>query len=164
MPIPAGFVQHMSGFWMRTSDQAGPFSSDGTNMTLVTVAAVAGAAGYPAGATPLTNSSGNVANATAVATLAGAAGLTTYITGFQITGTGATAAAAVTATLAGIIGGTASYTIAAMAGAVLANNSLLVDFSYPIPASAVNTAIVLTLPALGIGNTNSTVTARGYRV
>lgn len=127
------------------------------------VQAAAGQAGYPAGSTPVSAASGVVANAAAVATLASAAGLTTYCSGFEITGGGATAAALVAATVAGLIGGTATYTVGVVAGATAPNAPLLVTFNPPIPASAVNTAIVVTVPALGAGNTNSAVVAHGFR-
>ena len=133
-------------------------------MTLVTAAPVAGAAAYPTGATPISAASGNVANASAVATLAAVAGKTTYITAFQITGGGATAASLVSATLAGLLGGTATYTYGVVAGAVLKNPDIIVTFDLPLPASAVNTAIVLTLPALGVGNTNAAVAAQGFQL
>ena len=64
-------------------------------------AAGSGTAGYPAGATPLTASSGNVAATATTATLSGAAGATTYITGFEVTGAGATAASVITVTITG---------------------------------------------------------------
>lgn len=115
-------------------------------------------------AADITAASGNVANAAAVATLAGAAGKTTYITGFEVTGTGATAALAVSVTVTGTTGGTLTYTYAAAAGAAVANTPLIVSFPNPIPASDVNTAIAVTVPALGAGNTNSTVVAHGYQV
>ena len=41
---------------------------------------------------------------------------------------------------------------------------MTVVFNPPLPASAVNTAIVLTLPALGLGNTNAAAVAHGYSV
>ena len=130
-------------------------------------ATATGTAGYPAssGSTtaPLSASSGNVANAAAVATLAAAAAVTTYISGFEVTSGGATAASLVSITITGLIGGTATYTLGVVAGAAAANVPLVVCFNPPIPASAVNTAIVVTVPALGAGNTNSTVVAHGYR-
>lgn len=119
---------------------------------------------YPLGATPLTASSGNVANASAVATLAGTANKTTYISGFQITGSGATVGLPVTVTVTGLISGTNSYTYSAVAGVLLENQALLVTFNPPIPASAQNTAIVVTCPALGTGNTNNVVNAQGYQL
>lgn len=118
----------------------------------------------PTGAVAVTSSSGNVAATSAVATLAGAVGKTTYITGFEITAGGATAAALVVATLTGLLGGAASYIYAAPAGATLGAQPLIVAFPEPIPASAVNTAIVLTLPSLGAGNTNAAVVAHGFQI
>ena len=118
---------------------------------------------YVAGSTPLNASSGNVAAAVATATLAGAAGVTTYLTGFEVTGAGATAGIAVTVTVTGTLGGTMSYTYTAATGATVANQPLIVEFSPAIPASAVNTSIVVSCPSLGAGNTNNTVVAHGYR-
>jgi hypothetical protein len=113
-------------------------------------------------ATPIVNSSANVGNASAVATLAAVAGRTTYITGFEITAGGATTGASVTATVVGILGGTLNYTFTVASGALVSSYPLIVTFDTPVPASAVNTAIVVTLPALGAGNTNATVVAHGY--
>ena len=123
-----------------------------------------GAAGYQAGATPVSASSGNVANAAAAATLPAVAGKTTYVTGFEITGAGATAAAVVLATLTGLTGGTATYVVVAPAGATTSITPLVVQFPAPIPASSVNAAITLTLPALGAGNTNAAVVAHGFQL
>lgn len=119
---------------------------------------------YPAAATPITNSSGNVANSNAVATLAAAVGKTTYITGFEITAGGATTGALVTVTVVGPVTGTMSYTFAAPTGATVGAEPLIVEFPVAIPASATNTAIVVTLPALGSGNTNATAVAHGYQL
>lgn len=116
------------------------------------------------GVTYLTSSSGNVAAASAVATLAGAAGVTTYITGFVLTAAGATAAAVVNATVTGLIGGTATFTFTFPAGATVGATPLFVNFPTPIPASAANTSIVVTLPSGGAGNTNAAATAFGFRV
>lgn len=116
-------------------------------------------------ATPgtLTAASGNVANANAVATLAGAAGKTTYIIGFQCTAAGATGAAVANLTVAGVITGTMTYTFVFPAGATVAATPLNVFFASPIPASATNTAIVVTLPAGGTGNTNAACNAQGFQ-
>lgn len=119
---------------------------------------------YPAGATALQSSSGNVADAAAAATLNAAAGKTTYISGFQVTSGGATAASLKSVSVTGLLGGTATYTIGVVAGATLPNAHLIVTFNPPIPASAANTAIVVTVPALGAGNTNATVTAHGFQL
>lgn len=121
-----------------------------------------GGNGLPSGATAVNAASGNVANAVATATLAAVAGKTNYVTGFEITAGGATAAALVAATLTGILGGTATYIYAAPAGAAVGATPLIVQFQTPIPASAVNTAIAISLPALGAGNTNAAVAIHGF--
>jgi hypothetical protein len=108
-------------------------------------------------------SSGNVANATATATLAAAGNLTNWITGFEITNGGATAASCVTATVTGLVGGAESYTVCAPTGAGVAATPLLVQYTSPVPASGPGVAISVSLPALGSGNTNSTVNIHGYR-
>lgn len=114
--------------------------------------------------TAINAASGNVANASAAATLTGADGKVTHICGFSITSTGSTAAAVVSATVTGLTGGTATFTYATVAGATLSNQPLVVTFTQCIPASDANTAIVVTLPALGLGNTNATVNAWGFRL
>ena len=118
----------------------------------------------PIPGTPLAASSGNVAAATATATLGAVANQTTYITGFEVTGSGATAGLPVTCTVTGILGGTLSYTYSAAAGVLVANVPLIVEYSTPIPASAVNVSIVVSCPTLGTGNTNNTVTAHGFQL
>lgn len=113
-------------------------------------------------ATPVTATSGNVANAIATATIPAIAGKTAYISGFTISGAGATAAAVVNPTVTGVIGGTKTFVACAVAGATVMNPVLDVQFCPPIPASAVNTAIAVACPALGAGNTNNTVNAYGF--
>jgi hypothetical protein len=111
----------------------------------------------------LSSSSANAAAANNN-TLPGAAGATTYVTGFEITGDGATAGAIITVTLTGILGGTATYYITIPAGATTAITPLAVEFSSPgFPASGANTAITLNVPSFGAGNTNAAVTIRGYQ-
>lgn len=117
----------------------------------------------PTGTTALHSSSGNVAAAAATATLAGAAGVTTYISGLQFTSSGATAASVVTGTVTGLLGGTMSFTVPVIAGATLANQPIVIEFYPPLPASAANTSIVASVPSLGAGNTNATISAWGYR-
>lgn len=107
-------------------------------------------------------SSGNVANASAVATLTSSATKTAHINSFQCTGAGATGASVVLVTVAGVITGTMTYVVAVPAGVTLPLTPLIVSFGGPVPASAVNTNIVVTMPALGAGNTNAACTAQGY--
>lgn len=114
------------------------------------------------GALQANPSSGNVANASAVATLAAAAGRMNYATGLEITFSGATAASVVIATLTGALGGTMSFIIAVPAGVAVGGVPLTVEFNRPIQASALNIAMTLTLPALGAGNTNACVNLHGF--
>lgn len=117
----------------------------------------------PAGSTPINASSGDVANATATATLAAAAGQFTYLSGFVITGAGATGASVVTATVAGVTGGPLSYDIAVPAGAAVGITPLMVTFTTPVRSSAVNTAIVVSAPPFGAGNLHAAVSATGFQ-
>jgi hypothetical protein len=118
----------------------------------------------PAGATLTTQSSGNVANATAAATLTGAVGKTTYITGFSVTGSGATVGLPVSVTITGLLGGTATFTYTASVGALVPNTPLVEKFIPPMPSSTTNTNIVVSCPALGAGNTNNTTVVTGYTI
>lgn len=113
-------------------------------------------------ATPIRGASGNVANASAAATLTGTATTTVYITGFTCTAGGATAAAEVDLTVTGTLGGTMTYTQGAPAGAGVPPNTLSVNFNPAYPASAVNTPIVVTMPALGAGNAHAACVATGF--
>ena len=145
-------VQNITGRQAPTSEFI-PVTPDGAN----TAASV-----YPYGAVALSEGSANVANASGVATLTGTTTTTVYISGFQMTDAGATAGSTATVTVAGLLGGTRSFTYAFATGAVIANTPLNVRFSPPLPASAVNTAIVVTCPASGTGGTNNTVNAQGF--
>lgn len=118
---------------------------------------------YPSGATAINASSGNKAAAIASAALTAASGKTTYITGFSIVGTGATAASVVLAT---VTDGTwtLTYPLAVPAGVTTQNTPLIVSFNPPLPASAQNTAITVSCPSLGSGNTNNCVNAQGYQL
>lgn len=107
-------------------------------------------------------SSGNVANATAAATIPAVAAKTNFLEGVQITAGGATAGQCVNATVVGLLGGTITYTYCSATGAGLPSPSLVVAFNPPLPASAVNTAITLSVPALGTGNTNAAASIQGF--
>lgn len=94
--------------------------------------------------------------------LAAAAAKTTYITGFAVTGGGATAASVIRIT----VDGTATqlnYDLGIPAGATLGVTPLIVTFSRPIPASAVNSAITLNVPSFGAGNTIAAAAVYGYQ-
>lgn len=112
----------------------------------------------------LTTSATAAAGALAPALAAPTAGETNFITGFEVTGGGATAASVIAVTVTGTIGGTLNYRLAVTAGATLATGPLLVVFPNPIPASAVNTAITLNVPSFGAGNTDAAATIHGFKL
>lgn len=117
---------------------------------------------FPDGSTVVSASSGNVAAAVAAATIPAVVAKTNYLTGFAISGAGATAGLPVTVTITGVLGGTQSYTYVAAAGVLVANVPLVITFPYPLQATGTNVAIVVSCPSLGIGNTNNTTVAYGY--
>jgi hypothetical protein len=96
------------------------------------------------------------------ASLSAVAGKTTYVTGFTVTGTGATAASVITVTVTGI-SPTLNYSILIPAGVTTAITTLTVQFPQPIPASATNTAVVVNCPSFGAGNTNASCSAYGFQ-
>lgn len=121
------------------------------------------AAGGPAGGTPVHASSGNVANAAAVATLPGVAGKTTWLTSFEVTAAGATAALDVNVTV--VAGATTlTYAFTFPIGAAVGAVPLVVVLPAPLSAGAPNTPITVTLPAGGAGNTNAAVNAHGFQL
>ena len=121
-----------------------------------------GASGIPTGATPINNSSGNVANGIASISIPAAPGKTSYITGFDFYSCGATAAAVVNVNVVGT-GATLSYPVGVVANPQQNNTPVSVRFSPPLPANAVNTAITVSVAALGAGNTNAVVNIFGFQ-
>ena len=122
-------------------------------------------AGTPAtgtSVTPITASSTG-SNASQAATLAGVAAKTTYISGVAFTSGGSTAGGTITCTITGTVSGTLNFTFDVATGATATSNPLIMQFSPPIPGSAVNTAIVATIPAAGAGNTGQSVSAWGFQ-
>jgi len=121
---------------------------------------------FPFGATPVNSTSGNVANAQAQASIAAVAGKTSYLSGFSMSALGATAGSTVTLTIAGLAGGSRTLLVIVPAGVTTPVNPfpLIEKFDPPLAASAPNTAITVTLPALGAGNTNAMVNAEGFQL
>lgn len=122
-----------------------------------------GVSPYPPNAIPISNGSGNVANAAAIATLAGAPNLTTYLAGFSCQNLGATAASVVQISITGLTGGTLIYEFIFPTIPTIINTPPSA-FIPPIPASAPNTPIVVTMPAGGAGNLNASCNAWGYQL
>ncbi len=96
------------------------------------------------------------------ATIAAVAGKTAYLSGFEVTGGGATAGTITTLQVSGLLGGTINYAVPVPAGVTTGVTPLVVEFNPPIPASAVNTQIALFLGAFGSGNTFEIITAHGF--
>jgi hypothetical protein len=119
---------------------------------------------HPFGATPVVASSGVVANAAAAASIAAVAGKTSYLSGFQCTALGATAVGNVTVAVTGAAGGTLSYKFQFPVGVTAIAAPLNMAFNPPIAASAPNTAITVTLPAGGAGNTDAVTNVQGYQL
>lgn len=112
--------------------------------------------------TPISGSSTGAAQANN-STLSGTSGKTTYITGFAVTGGGATGASNITVTLTGTITGTLNFTMTIPAGATAPVTPLVVTFPVPLAASAANTAITLNVPSFGAGNTHASSSAWGFQ-
>lgn len=87
-----------------------------------------------------------------------------YITGFQVTGAGATAGSVIVVTVTGVKGGPLSYELVVPAGAGVSVQPLQVTFDNPLPASAPNTAISVNVPSFGAGNTNAAVDVEGFQL
>lgn len=118
--------------------------------------------GIPPDATSVVVTSGNVAAAVAAATIPAVAAKTNYLEGFDVTGTGSTAGQVVVVTITGLLGGTVTYNMASATGVLVQDTPLSIRFIRPLPASAVNTAIVVSCASLGAGSTNNVTTAFGY--
>ena len=140
-------------------------ATSGASGTLdVSIVGNGGLTALPAGAVEVENA-GTGANAQITVNLTGVAGKTTYMTGLQITATGATAAGAVTATV--FLAGSAitlNFVIAVPAGASVGVTPLIVTFPNAISAGGQNQVIQTILPALGAGNLLAAVNVTGYRL
>jgi hypothetical protein len=114
---------------------------------------------------PIANGASGGAQSNA-ATLAATAGKTNFLEGFDITGGGATAASIIEVSVTGLAAGTLKYELnilAGVTGPMNAQGGFSVRFPEPLPASGVNTAITVTCPSFGAGNTNASVVAYGFQ-
>jgi hypothetical protein len=114
--------------------------------------------------TPQVNGASGAAQSNA-ATLPATANRTQYLEGFDITGGGATAASIIEVSVTGLAGGTIKFELnilAGVTGPMNAQGGFSVRFPEPLPASGTNTAITVTVPSFGAGNTNASVVAYGY--
>ena len=108
-----------------------------------------GAAGYPAGSTPIT-ASGSGTTAGYTVTISAIAAKTAYLCGF-VDDAVATAATAVLATITGLLGGTFTYIqqVGTLTGT--GNYHYQITYNPCLPANGPNTQIQLTTGAPGAG-------------
>jgi hypothetical protein len=122
---------------------------------------------FPPGATGLTQTYVSQSSAVAAGgnsnTLPATAGKITYCTGFTVTGGGATGASNIAVTLTQTASNNLNYVIVVPAGATTSITPLVVTFNPPVPASAPNTGIILTVPSFGAGNTNAAAEIHGFQ-
>lgn len=102
------------------------------------------------------------ANASVVATMPAVPGWVNVIQGYDVTGTGATAAALVDITISGLPSAISHKAVVPAGVTALAERN--VRFPNGIQATAANLAVAVTLPALGLGSLSATVNVYGYRV
>lgn len=128
-------------------------------------AAVVDYPSYPEDAIPFATSSSAVAATEIAITISAVSGFRNYVTGIDCSYNGATAASTVTATVAGLLGGTKSVFIGVpviAAGTVLTYSLPTSPGGEAWPAVDDATDIVFTLPTLGAGNTLAACTVRGF--
>jgi hypothetical protein len=112
--------------------------------------------------TSIYDSTGSLAAMPGTATLPAVPGATNQLSGFSITGGGATAASIVQGTITGLGIKPLTFDIAVPAGATAGISPVVVNFTNPIPASGPNVPIVLNLPSFGAGNTNAVGNIWGF--
>lgn len=113
--------------------------------------------------TIITDTQTAAASAIAGTLAAPAAGFKTWITGFALTGGGATGASIVELTIVGAGSGTLRYEIAVPAGVTAQITPLIENFDPPIPAIAAAAAITAAVPSFGTGNTKAALVLRGFQ-
>ena len=100
-----------------------------------------------------------------VATMPAAVGWQNVLTGWDISGLGATVGVGINVTVTGCLVNPTSV-LAVQAGVLLPGITAggCVRFPNGRPASAPNTAITVTVPSFGLGNTGAAINLYGYRV
>ena len=115
---------------------------------------------FPTGITSI--SSGNKAATAATATFTHTGNNLFFVTGIEVTASGATAGLPVLVTLAGCVGGTMTWIFTFPAGVLVGATPLVIEFNPPLPEVDANTDVVLTLPSSGAGGTNASVVMHGF--
>ena len=117
----------------------------------------------PPGAIAISNSTADAAATAATATLAAMPGHVTYLCGFIVSGSGATAASVVAITVSNL-NSSMTFDLQVPAGATVALPAQPnYTFSPCLPGNATNTAVTVGIPSLGTGNLHSSVTAWGFQ-
>jgi len=120
-----------------------------------------GGSGLPDHASSVNASATGAASAISAA-IPATAGAFSYLTGFVVTGAGATGASNVVVTVTGVSGAPLSFVVAVPAGVTTAIVPITVILPTPIAATALNTAVTVNVPSFGAGNTNAAVSVFGY--
>lgn len=139
-----------------------PGPTGGNCIPVLVMSSAAGAAGYPASATPVIANSNGTTGGT-VATLPAAAGKFTYICGFTTSPGSATAAITINLTISGVGATLNEWVGAPVTAAGTTGLTVTRSFNPCIPSSAVNTAIAVGASALGAGGINQAIYAWGYQ-
>jgi hypothetical protein len=116
--------------------------------------------------TDLLVAAGNTAAGANNLTIGGVAGRMTMLTGFEITGLGATSGSTITVTVTGTASAnTPTYYVVIPAGTGVAITPFIQSYgTFGIPGSAPGQSITVNVPSFGSGNTNASVVAHGYLV
>jgi len=110
--------------------------------------------------TPQHTTQTGAASAISAAITAGA-GKFAYLTGFEVTGTGATAASTIVVTVTTpTVRANYELTIPGTAGAAM--TPLIVALPTPIPSDAAAGTVTVNVPSFGAGSTAQAVNAHGY--
>jgi hypothetical protein len=118
---------------------------------------------YPPSSIAITGVFSGADTSSAVATLLGTSGRSTYICGFAVSGLGLTTGAAVNVAVASLAGGTtANFQLVFPTGVTTAVTPLQQTFTPCLPASVVGNNLTITVPG-GAGNTSVNIAAWGYQ-
>lgn len=104
----------------------------------------------------------NAGNAILTASLAAEVGKTNFLAGVYVDVPGATAGSIIDVTVTNTIGGTIHIPYGVATGAAIDGPLKLLTFSPPIPGSAPNTIMTITVPAAGAGNTQQSCGIWGF--
>lgn len=107
-------------------------------------------------------SGGNAVNAPVVLNITPSAAQFGYLAGLIVSGLGATAAAVILLSIAGIEGGTLQLPVAVPAGAAVPIAPVVIQFNPPLVGSALGQQIQVTLTAFGAGNTVENLSIWGF--